>query len=69
MDLICSAFSIITNPKITDLKYKTEKHAEACFSWQRTLTLIEIILRGCNFGSEGVHFDFRGGALYSWGQQ
>ena len=34
-----------------------------CFLWQRTLTLIETILRGCNSRSEGVHFIFKGGAV------
>jgi hypothetical protein len=29
---------------------------------QKALILIEIILWGCNFGSEEVHFDFKGGA-------
>ena len=31
------------------------------FLWQRTLTLIETILRGCNSRSEGVHFSSKGG--------
>lgn len=34
-----------------------------CFLWQRTLTLIETILRGCNSRSEGVHFSFKEGAV------
>ena len=29
------------------------------FLWQRTLTLIETILRGCNSRSEGVHYSTR----------
>ena len=31
------------------------------FLWQRTITLIETILRGCNSRSEGVHFSSKGG--------
>ena len=31
------------------------------YFWQRTLTLIETILRRCNSRSEGVHFSFKGG--------
>ena len=34
---------------------------------QKALILIEIILWGCNFGSEEVHFDFKGGATTALG--